>query len=155
MRRAKAKISRRIVALLGIELYLAGEGLGVRIIAAWALAFTLGSCANEAAQEQAAQEQAKQQAIEAYKNCLEAAVVQLDDGKSDTLTVAYAVKASCGQQFLAWRKAASASLTPAYQALFLSEDTNSLQLDSAMSAVSLHRTRRVPPTASPPAGVKP
>jgi len=91
--------------------------------------------------DQAAIDAAKAQTRDAYYECLKSAVRQLDNGREELMTVALAVEAQCGSEWLAWTHAMSASLTPRYQSEFIVK-MEPEALKTAASFVATYRTRR-------------
>lgn len=83
----------------------------------------------------------------AYIGCMRGAARELDDGRSDLLTVALAVKAKCGPEWLAYTRSESAGLTQYHAARFLI-DQDTRRLDDAAQEVATERTKR---TARAPA----
>jgi hypothetical protein len=63
-------------------------------------------------------EEAKQQAMKAYMDCLQAAAAKMDDGKSDAMTIAMAIKPLCAGEFGQSVKLSGSGLSPYARNLF-------------------------------------
>lgn len=69
-------------------------------------------------QQESVSEEAKQQAMKAYMDCLHAAAAKMDDGKSDAMTVAMAIKPLCAGEFAQSVKLSGSDLSPYARNLF-------------------------------------
>lgn len=79
----------------------------------------------------------------AYVECMQRAAREIDDGLQDLMTIAYAVKARCGREWLARVRAYSSHLPSGHAARFqLDEEPN--RLSEAAEAVAIARTSRRP-----------
>jgi single-stranded DNA-binding protein len=96
----------------------------------------LAGCLPE--QQELASEEAKQKAMKDYIGCLEAAAAKMDDGKSDAMTVATAIKPLCAGEFAQSVKLSGSGLSPYARNLF-EEKVQANQLELATTAVLDHR----------------
>ena len=85
-----------------------------------------------------ASEEPKQKAMKDYMGCLEAAAAKMDDGKSDAMTVAMAIKPLCAGEFAQSVKLSGSGLSPYARNLF-EEKVQANQLELATTAVLDHR----------------
>jgi hypothetical protein len=69
-------------------------------------------------QGEAASEEAKTQAMNAYLACLHKAAPKMDDGKSDAMSVALAIKPLCAGEFARSVKLSGSDLAPYARNLF-------------------------------------
>jgi hypothetical protein len=92
-------------------------------------------------QQESVSEEGKQQAMKAYMDCLHAAAAKMDDGKSDAMTVAMAIKPLCAGEFARSVKLSGSGLSPYARNLF-EERVQASQLELGATAVL---DQRMPP----------
>jgi hypothetical protein len=92
---------------------------------------------------QPASEAAKELATNAYVDCLYTAAAKMDDGTSDAMTVALAIKPLCASEFAQFVKLSGSHLSPYGQRIFEKLERNS-QLEYG-TAVVLNRRKGVTP----------
>lgn len=88
--------------------------------------------------DQQPSEEEKQQAMNDYIHCLHTAAAKMDDGKSDALTIAVAIKPFCAAEFARSVKLSGSGMSPYARSLF-EQRVQTTQIELGTTAVLDHR----------------